>query len=399
MFYRLWLKRVLLSPHNLFQFGSLFSLFGLALGVASLTTALLVVEGFSAGLKRAIWDISGQVIILAEERGVSKEILSERIKPYKNQIENRIDFLSFEGLILKDGKFKGALFNGMDKAGLKKNSRFLKRITHGALPEREDFIIVGKGLAEDLKLQVGSRVPVVVPGPENSTGFSRKKKVFTVEAIADFGRHVLNSRYVLMSLSSGRFLKGQREEVSGTRLWLKDAGKAEAISLSLRQKNPYFIVSSWRDLERNFFKVIEMDKKIIFFVLLILVLAAGFNVSGSLFVNVFRRTREISILKAMGAGESFIAGLFLMEGLVLGILGAVTGLGLGWSICFGLLKLQNRWNFIPLDVYQVNEIVLRVKATDVLVVLLVTIAVSFLASLAPALRAYRMNVTEGLAWE
>ena len=152
-------------------------------------------------------------------------------------------------------------------------------------------------------------------------------------------------------------------------------------------------------MERDFFKVIEMDKKIIFFVLLILIFAAGFNVSGSLFVNVFKRTREISILKAMGAGKGLIASLFLMEGLVLGGVGAIAGLFLGWSICRGLLELQNKWNFIPLDIYQVNEIILRVKGTDVLVILTVTIAVSFLASLAPALRAYNMNVTEGLAWD
>ena len=398
MFYRLWLKRVLFPPRNLFQFSSLFSLFGLALGVASLTTALLVVEGFSTGLKRAIWDINGQVVVMSEEK-VSSEILQDKIKLYKNQIKNRIDFLSFEGLILKDGSFKGALFEGVDMDALKKNPFFVKRLIQGSLPEGENFVIVGKSLAEDLNLQIASPVPVIVPGSGHSSSFSRRQQMFTVGAIADFGRHILNSRYVLMPLTSGQFLKQQKGSLSGTRLWLKDANQGEKIALALRRKNPLFIVSSWRDLERDFFKVIEMDKKIIFFVLLILIFAAGFNVSGSLFVNVFKRTREISILKAMGAGKGLIASLFLMEGLVLGGVGAIAGLFLGWSICRGLLELQNKWNFIPLDIYQVNEIILRVKGTDVLVILTVTIAVSFLASLAPALRAYNMNVTEGLAWD
>ena len=158
-------------------------------------------------------------------------------------------------------------------------------------------------------------------------------------------------------------------------------------------------MSSWKDLERNFFEVIEMDKKIIFLVLLILIFAAGFNVSASLFVTVFRRTREISILKALGASGKLIAGLFLMEGLVLGLTGAVLGAGLGLSLCYGLLKLQSHWNFIPLEVYQANEIVLRLNSSDAVKVLAATLTVSFLASWLPALRAYKRDVTEGLTWD
>ena len=387
MFYRLWLKRVLFSPRNLFQFSSLFSLFGLVLGVASLTTALLVVEGFSTGLKRSIWDISGHVIVLSDE-ALSRKTFEKKIQTYNRQIKNRIDFLSFEGLVLKDGNFKGVLLEGIEITELKKNPYFINRFVQGGLSESEDSLIVGSSLAEELNLQIGSKVLVVTAGPENSYGFSRIQKTFTVGAIANFGRHTLNSRYALMPLAASQFLKQQsKDRISGSRIWLKDADKAEKTALSLRMKNPSLIVSSWKDVERGFFEVIEMDKKIIFFVLLILVLAAGFNVSGSLFITVFRRTREISILKAMGAGKSLVTSLFLMEGLVLGLTGTLIGMLLGWSLCYGLLQLQTHWNLIPLDVYQVNEIVLSVNSTDVLTVLAATLTVSFLASVLPAIRA------------
>ena len=399
MFYRLWLKRVLFSPRNLFQFSSLFSLFGLVLGVASLTTALLVVEGFSTGLKRSIWDISGHVIVLSDE-ALSRKTFKKKIQTYNRQIKNHMDFLSFEGLVLKDGNFKGVLLEGIEITELKKNPYFVNRFVQGSLSESEDSLIVGSSLAAELNLQIGSEVLVVTAGPENSSGFSRTQKTFTVGTIANFGRHTLNSRYALMPLAAGQFLKQQsKDRISGTRIWLKDADKAEKTALSLRMKNPSLIVSSWRDVERGFFEVIEMDKKIIFFVLLILVLAAGFNVSGSLFITVFRRTREISILKAIGAGKSLVTSLFLMEGLVLGLTGTLIGMLLGWSLCYGLLRFQTHWNLIPLDVYQVNEIVLSVNSADALTVLAVTLAVSFLASVLPAIRAYNRDVTKGLAWE
>lgn len=395
MFYKLWLKRVLCSTRNLFQFSSLFSLFSLILGVASLTTALLVVEGFSTGLKRAIWDISGHVIVLSETP-LLKRNFQEKIKSHKNAVKNQIDFLSFEGLILKEGNFKGALFEGVDIKGLKKNTRLKNRLIKGSLFKKKDFLIVGSTLASELNLQPNSLVSVVVP--QSGTRFSRKQKMFTVSAIVDFGRHTLNSRYVLMPLSSAQALKQQTGSISGSRLWLKDSSQSEAITLNLRMNNPLLIVSSWRDMERDFFKVIEMDKRIIFFVLLILVLAAGFNVSGSLFVTVFRRTKEISILKAMGASKGLIAGLFLMEGLILGAIGAFLGVFLGWGVCQGLLWLQSQWNFIPLDVYQANEIVLNIKGVDIPIIVTVTLTVSFLASLLPAIRAYNRDVTEGLLW-
>ena len=173
MLYRLWLKRILFSTRNLFQFSSLFSLFGLILAVAALSTALLVIDGFSAGLKRAIWDISGHVMILSEEP-LPEEVFHKKLAVYKNKINRRRDFLSFEGLILKGKNFKGALFEGLDTDRLK-NSRFEKRLVKGAL--KQNSLIVGKALAKDLNIAIGSRVLVVVPHKQrNFLPFFQKTK-------------------------------------------------------------------------------------------------------------------------------------------------------------------------------------------------------------------------------
>ena len=189
---------------------------------------------------------------MSEEK-VSSEILQDKIKLYKNQIKNRIDFLSFEGLILKDGSFKGALFEGVDMDALKKNPFFVKRLIQGSLPEGENFVIVGKSLAEDLNLQIASPVPVIVPGSGHSSSFSRRQQMFTVGAIADFGRHILNSRYVLMPLTSGQFLKQQKGSLSGTRLWLKDANQGEKNSSGPQEKKPSFYCVLLERFGKGFF--------------------------------------------------------------------------------------------------------------------------------------------------
>ena len=484
MFYKLWIKRVLLSSGRLFQPGARFSLLSLILGVSALTTAVLTVEGFSNGLKRAVQDISGHILILTEEP-VATEVFHKILQPYEEKIQNRTDFLSFEGLILKDGAFKGALFEGADFASLQNNPRFLQRL--GGLPpppsESPPFLIVGRALAKELQLSVGSSVVVAAPhqggGGKIAHGAGARlsrKASFKIAAIADFGRHALNARYVLTSLPAARKLKappgaffkgavstsgpiadGRRElppsassrvfskeafstggpiadrrrelppsasagalsaaetaegeasakdlsktgggALSGSRLWLKNPDLAEATAEALRAANPFLSVASWRDMERRFFDVIEMDKQVIFFVLLVLVAAAGFNVSGALFTAVFRRTREISVLKAMGASPRLIAGLFLMEGFFLALMGAIGGIGLGYSVCRALFWFQEKRNFIPAGVYPVNEIPVRLTgSSDIPLVFASALAVSLTASLFPAVQAYRKDVADGLRW-
>ena len=416
MFYRLWIKRVLLSSGRLFQLSARFSLLSLILGVAALTTAILTVEGFSNGLKRAVQDISGHILILTNEP-VPQEAFNEILQAYASKIQNRTDFLAFEGLILKDGAFKGALFEGADFASLRNNPRFLARLVQGALPppslDSSPSLIAGLALSKELQLSVGSSV--IVAAPHQSGARLSQKESFKVAAIADFGRHSLNARYVLTSLAaarklktppSGDFLKEALPEenrsgtaVSGSRLWLKNPDLAESTAESFRAANPGLSVASWRDMERRFFDVIEMDKQVIFFVLLVLVAAAGFNVSGALWTAVFRRTREISVLKAMGASSRRIAGLFLMEGFFLGLIGAIGGIGLGYIVCRALFWLQEKRDFIPAGVYPVNEIPIRlIGSSDLPLVFASALAVSLTASLFPALQAYRKDVTDGLRW-
>ena len=399
MLYLLWLKRVLLSPKNIFEASAVFSAAGLSLAAAALTTALLVVNGFTASLEKAIVDRSGRLSVLSDGFAAREE-LERALLPHQDLIREQAAFLSFEGIILRGGKFKGAFFEGADEEHLKNSSFLRRRILKGEISGKKPFVIIGRALAKELKADIGSPVSVVMAADRKSPFFSRKQKTFFVSAIADFGRHDFNSRYVLTSLADGEALLGSKGLVSGIRVWLKQKGEALPLARQMRREKagPYHIVH-WKDMDRWFFKVIEMDKKIIFFVLFIMIIAAGFNVSSALFVHVFRKTREISILKAMGAAGSTIRNIFLLEGLVLGALGLSSGVFLGWGIVSALIYAQNKWHFIPEEVYQVNEIVLYMDPQDMAVLLLASLAVIALASLIPARRAYKKDIKEGLAHE
>lgn len=402
MFYRLWLKRIIFSPSDVFQLTSLFSIFGLILGVAVLTIALLAVNGFSLSLQKVIVDRNGHLVFLSEVRQPTENFL-EKLKAYQPSIHHSVPFLSFTGLASNSHQLKGVVFEGLDFQSFPSDLNFQKRIVKGRLDLKNTrpFVILGRSLAKDLKANVGDLIQTVFVEPSKYRGFSRKKKTFPVAGIADFGKHDLNSRSVLMPLSSGQKLMGQGDQASGLRVWLKDQEQAEhfAKMLNYQYGRSGYQAISWMDMEKAFFNNINSDKRIIFFVLLILIIAAGFNVSSALFVQVFKKIREISILKAMGAANSVILRIFLLRGLALGLFGGLLGLCFGLSVFQGLLFFQKKWNILPEEVYQVSEIVLHWKTWDLVLIFVSALIVVLLASLLPARRACHIPIKEGLTYE
>ncbi|MCZ0933418.1 MAG: ABC transporter permease [Oligoflexia bacterium] len=341
-FYILWLKRVLFSAKTVFQFSSLFSLFGLILAVAVLTVAVLAVNGFSSGLEKALVDKQGHLRIQSDH-GVLKEDLLEITEDYKDFFDKTVFFLSFEALIVKGQSFKGAFFEAIEDKKLKSLSFLKNRMIEGHLDFSSTFVVLGSELAEELNLSVGSKVSVIV---SQGLNLSRKQAQFKLAGIIDFGRYEFNSFFALMPLSSSQILGFN--QVSGMSLWLKDKSRVAFLKRELSQAlPPHYSIQSWKDSDRAFFEIIESDKKIIFFVLLILIISAGFNVSSSLYIQVFKRTKEISILKAMGIKRTAIRNLFLLNGFILGAFGSALGLILCLYICAILIFLKNQCHYIP----------------------------------------------------
>ena len=370
--------------------------FGMVLAVASLTVALLVVNGFSSGLEKSLIDRQGHLRLQAKNNVFKKDILKD-IASYKEFIANQALFLSFEGLILNGPLFKGVLFEAVEDEKLKSFSFLRNRILEGNLEHSKPFVIIGSALAKELKLKAGSSSSVIVSQSEDSY-FSRKQFRFKVAGIADFGRHEFNSFFVLMPLSSAQSMG--MNEVSGVSLWIKNKKQLSLLKQKMKNslKDAYF-VHSWKDMDKAFFEVIESDKKIIFLVLFILIIVAGFNVSSSLFVQVFQRTKDINILKALGAKKSLVRNLFLLNGLIFGFLGSAIGIFTGLFLCHILVFIQNKWRLIPEQIYKVNELVLDWQNPDLLLVFIASLIIVILSSLLPARRAYKMDVRTGLYYK
>ena len=393
-FYILWLKRVLFSAKTVFQFSSLFSLFGLVLAVASLTVAVLIVNGFTHALEKTIIDKQGHLQIQSNQ-AILKEDLLETTVDYKDFFKQEVFILSFEALIVNGPSFKGAFFEAVEDRNLKNLSFLKNRMIEGAVDFSAPFVVLGSELASQLNLSVGSKATVIVSQGMN---LSRKQAQFKLTGIVDFGRYEFNSLVAIMPLSSSRLLGF--DKVSGMNLWLKNKNKTSFLKKELSQTlPPSYTVQSWKDSDRVFFEIIESDKKIIFLVLLILIISAGFNVSSSLFIQVFKRAKEISILKALGIRKTTVRNLFLLNGFILGVFGASLGLILGMLIVAFLIFMQNQWHFIPIQHWGFSKIAWTWSLSDIFLLFFVSLCVIVLSSVFPAIRAYKINVKRGLSYD
>ena len=401
--YSLWLKRILFSSQTLFQFSSLFSLFGLVLAVASLTVALLAINGFSAGLEMILVNRQGHVLV-KPSIPASKEDIWEDLSFYKKDIKKELFFFSFEALLVKENSFKGVLFEAIEDDKLKELSFLKNNLIEGSLDlsQKKDLkspshLFIGSELAKILNLSVGSKVSAVIAGLEDPL-FSRKRADFQVGAILDFGRHDFNSSFALVPLSAVQKLGFHK--FSGVKLWFKDAGQSLPLSEEISQSlSSSYSVKSWMSADPVFFKIIQSDKKIIFFILIVLVISAGFNVSSSLFIQVFKRTKEINLFKALGVESSQLRNLFLLNGLILGVVGSTLGLLLGLFVCWLLILIQNKWSIIPAQTYQINEIVWEWSFSDLFLIFFLSLFVIVLSSFLPARKACQVNIKKALSYD
>ena len=253
--------------------------------------------------------------------------------------------------------------------------------------------VVGRTLAQNLNLKVDSSFYLAVPSP----GRLPQLKKLKVSGIVDLGRHDFNSRYTAVSLQSAKNLLGA-SGLTGFRLLLDKEKKIKPVLQKLKTAlSDSYWIRDWKFIHQNLFTAIQMEKVMIFIVLLILVVAAGFNMSNQMLLYVLKRFHDIGILKAMGARPAVIAQVFLIRTAMMSFLGIFLGFAAALLLCYGLFGFYNVWgSLIPADVYELNEIVLDFRGVDFLSVFIFSAFICLLSSWIPIRKALKLSPCEGL---
>jgi lipoprotein-releasing system permease protein len=406
LFYFWVLSKYTVSWRRFFDIPIILTIAGISIGVAVLVVAMSSFSGFETTLKKAVIEVVSDVSIFKRGGKIDRpESLKKEIGSYMNDVTDSMEFLLQESLVSGKGKISAVLLHGIEKEKAARVLNLKNHIVSGTLDwadhDGQSAAFMGKDLAAKLGLKAGDVFKVILPksSKSNSTDITPIIRSFYLAAAVDLGKYEFNSRFIFVDLPVVQDILSTRK-ISGLRIKLKDSEKAEAWARAVQEKIGWtYAAVDWKQTSRNLFSAIEYEKRVMFFVVLIIIIAACFNVAAALFVTVLKRYRDISLMKTLGARPIDIVILFCLHGLFLGVAGLTIGISLGVFFAYMFEVLQKVFPLLPADIYKLSFVATEVRLGDIGMICGATMLICFLSTLIPSIRGAMLNPVEGLKYE
>jgi lipoprotein-releasing system permease protein len=380
------------------------SIGGVAVGVMALLVVLAVMTGFQQDLQKKILGANAHVIVRSYRGSISDyETLAGKLRREKGVV-SFAPFVLGQVMVSSGRRAHGVFLKGIDPEIESKTTEILSHIKDGSVRSLSEGdgvpgIILGKELAANIGVFVGDKLNVISPvGEIGPMGMLPKVKQFRVVAIFEIGMFEYDSNLVLTSMKTAQDFFGLRDEISGIEIRLDDIYKAPEVRKHLQEELGLPLqVMDWMQMNKNLFSALKLEKFAMFIILVLIVLVASFNIISNLIMNVIEKSREIAILKAIGATNNGIMTIFMLQGLFIGLIGTAIGVTGGYLLgyilnTFEIIKL-------PADVYYLSHLPVKMELFDFIVVSLSAIIISFIATLYPSWQAARLNPVEPLRYE
>jgi len=392
------------KKHTGISVNTLISIGGVALGVMTLITVLSVMEGFHEDLREKILGVNAHIIVQSYEGKIKDEkVIRERMENIKGVVASS-PFVYGQVMLRFGDRAQGVVIKGIDPLIGTTTTEILKNLKEGsieALKKRGDLpgIIIGKELLRNLGVFVGDRIEVVSPGGEfGPLGMLPKLKRFRVVGFFEAGMYEYNSSLAFINIQDAQEFLGLGDAVTGIEVKVNDIYRAEKIAREIESSLgiPYY-ARDWMQMNRNLFSALKLEKIVMFIILTLIILVASFNIISNLIMTVIEKAREIAIMKAMGATDRSIMSIFMIHGVIIGIVGTILGIAGAYTIC----KLLETYKFInlPPDVYYLSYLPVKMNLFYFIIVSLAAIFISFVATVYPSWQAARLDPVEPLRYE
>lgn len=392
------------KKHKGISVNTLISIGGVAVGVMALLVVLSVMSGFHEDLQKKILGVNAHMVVL-NYKGTMPEYqdVIERLRSDKDVISSA-PFVLGQVMISSGKKAHGVFLRGVNHEMEKQTteiSRFMKegKLENLTSKDQTPGIIIGKELASSIGVFKGDTINILSPvGKIGPLGMLPKIRQFRVVGIFEVGMFEYDSNLVLTDLNAAQEFFDMKGEVTGVQLRLADIYQASAVRERIQKKLGFpLYAKDWMQMNRNLFAALKLEKFAMFIILILIILVASFNIVSTLIMNVIEKKREIAILKAMGATDKGVMTIFMMQGLLIGLLGTIIGVSGGYLLCY----ILNTYQIIklPADVYYLSHLPVKTKLFDFIVVSFSAIIISFLATIYPAWQAAKLNPVEPLRYE
>ncbi len=396
--------------NHFISFISLTSMLGIALGVAALIVVLSVMNGFQKEVRARILGVAAHVQItgidnqLGDWQAVAKEAAGHP------QVAAAAPFVNGQGMLTFGAQVRGVLVRGIAPQLEEKVADIGSHMVAGeleALAPGRFNIALGSELARALGAAVGDKLTLIVPqGLVTPAGILPRLKQFTVAGIFEVGMFEYDSGLALIELDDAQKLYGTGDRVSGVRLKLHDLFQSrEVVRDLIARLRADVYVSDWTRSHANYFRAVQIEKRMMSIILSLIVAVAAFNIVSTLVMAVTDKQSDIAILRTLGASPGGIMQIFMVQGALIGVIGTLIGVAGGVALAFNIdvvvpwLEQLLNVKFLSREVYYITDLPSDPQRGDVVAIALVSLALSFLATIYPSWRASRVNPAEALRYE
>lgn len=392
------------------SFISMVSMLGIALGVWALITVLSVMNGFQNDLRDRILSVASHATV-SEYAGSLQDWLTvdKAIRDHPEVVASA-PYVMGQGMVTRSSQVHGAIIRGIDLSREGAVSEVLDKLMLGnadGLKPGNFGILIGKTLAQQLGAQIGDKLTLVAPkGRVTPAGLLPRMKRFTLLGVFEIGAYQYDSALVVLNIEDAALFMGMGEGVSGIRLSLSDTYEAPRIRRELiAQTGGEYYIRDWTQDNVSFFNALKVEKRVMFIILALIIMVAAFNIVSTLVMLVTDKQSDIAILRTLGMAPGSVMRIFMVQGTVIGVIGTLAGAVFGVITAINVADIvavvEQAFNveFFPSDVYVLSGFPSEMRMSDVISIIMMSLGLSFLATIYPAWRASKLDPAEALRYE
>lgn len=396
--------------NSFISFISLISMVGIALGVAALIIVLSVMNGFQTEIRGRILGVASHIEITGLNNTLHDWPLALQAAQRDKRVVAAAPYVTAQGLLSTGGTVRGVMVRGIDPAQEAKVVSIGEKMLTGALTDLhagEWGMVLGVELARQLGVGRGDKVTLITPqGQITPAGMLPRLKQFTVVGVFKVDMFEYDASLAMIQQRDAQTLFRLGDSVSGVRLKLQDLLAAPAVKQALvQQLPPSMYIADWTEQHANYFRAVQIEKRMMFIILTLIVAVAAFNLVSTLVMTVTDKQADIAILRTLGASPRSIMAIFMVQGTLSGVIGTLAGVASGVLVALNLGEIVSSAEhalgvkILSSEVYLIDRLPSDVVAGDVLTITLISLLLALLATLYPSWRASRTQPAEALRYE
>ena len=384
---------------------SIFSFLGIMLGVAILIIVMSVMNGFKNDLTKKILGLNPHIVIQPNSFVIDDNYISLLKNKFKDISISKS--FSGEGIIISDNSAKGVILKGINK-NEKKSIEFLnKYITSGDVKSfNKNQVFIGTELAYNLELKVGDNINLMSSAfVATPLGSLPKQESYKIAGTFNTGFLEFDQNIVFLEIEDALSIFNKDTKDQNIEIYLKNPLEANSFKKKLNEINANYFIYTWADLNKSFFSALKVERNVMFIILTLIVIVAAFNIISGLTILIKNKTKEIAILKTLGLSNNSIKKSFFLTGFTIGFFATISGIIFGVIFSYYIeniriiLSLVFNLEIFPSDIYFLEKLPSEISFTSILIIFILSLVVSAIASYLPASSISKMKTFRALKYE